>query len=49
MKLKQHFQFQELIEMKENNLVASYTACLPCELQVEIYAKFLQGKYYVLH
>jgi len=32
-----------LIEKEQNELVASYTACLPAELQVEIYAKFLQG------
>lgn len=32
-----------LIEDKQNNLVAAYTARLPAELQVEIYAQFLEG------
>lgn len=34
---------ETLIEKQQNGLVASYTACLPGDLQVEIYAKFLQG------
>ncbi|XP_066920444.1 nuclear pore complex protein Nup107-like isoform X1 [Clytia hemisphaerica] len=34
---------ENLIENQQHDLVAAYTACLPSELQVEIYAKFLQG------
>lgn len=40
-----HFVFfmQILIEDKHNSLVAVYTARLPAEMQVDVYARFLEG------
>ncbi len=35
---------RQLIEDKQNSLIATYTATLPQHLQLEWYAKFLEGR-----
>ena len=39
-----HFYLQALIDEKQIDLVATYTATLPPEIQIQTYAYFLEGK-----